>query len=274
MARENMRSRGIKPDRPELLTLEVVGTQRLSKTFARVTLGGGDVDRFEHMGFDQWFRLFIPVVEDSLSRLPAKLDTIAYLRYLTISKTTRPVLRNYTVSGYRADGPHGPELDVDFVLHGQDGCGEAGTAAAWALTCSPGDAVAVFDEGVGFNPDPSLRSVVLAADESGLPALGGVLSSLDADVTGTAFVEVPDADDRRALEHPGGVDVRWIVRDPGTAPGESVLAAACAAAPPAEPFYGWVVGEQSLASGLRRHWVRGGVSKNNIMFCGYWRNRH
>ncbi|WP_182349234.1 siderophore-interacting protein [Tomitella gaofuii] len=274
MARENMRSRGIKPEDAELLTLKVVGSQRLSKTFTRVTLGGGEVDRFRYMGFDQWFRLFIPVAEDSLSRLPAKLDTLAYMRYLTISKTTRPVLRNYTVSGYRADGPYGPELDVDFVLHGQDEPGSAGPAAAWSLTCSPGDAVAIYDEGVGFNPDPSLRSVVLAADESGLPAMGGVLSSLDPDVTGTAFIEVPDADDRRALQHPEGVDVQWIVRDSRVAPGKSVLAAACAAVPPAEPFYGWAVGEQSLASGLRRHWVRGGVPKNDIMFCGYWRNRH
>ncbi|QDQ98890.1 siderophore-interacting protein [Tomitella fengzijianii] len=269
-----MRARGIKPADTELLTLEVLGSERLSTSFSRVTLGGGDVGRFRYAGFDQWFRLFIPVAEDSLSRLPAKLDTLAYMRYLTISKTTRPVLRNYSVSGFRADGPRGPELDVDFVLHGQDAPGSAGHAAAWSLTCGPGDAVAVYDEGVGFNPDPSLRSVILAADESGLPALGGVLSSLDPDMRGTAFVEVPDADDRRELEHPEGIDVRWIVREPGAAPGESVLAAACATAVPPERFYGWVVGEQSLASGLRRHWVRGGVSKNDIMFCGYWRSRH
>src|SRR5699024_10389053 len=105
MARENMRARGVKPEQPKLLTLEVLRTERLSKSFSRVTLGRGDIDEFVYMGFDQWFRLFIPVSEDSLARLPAKLDTLAYMRYLTISKTSRPVLRNYTVAAYRPEGP-------------------------------------------------------------------------------------------------------------------------------------------------------------------------
>lgn len=42
---------------------------------------------------------------------------------------------------------------------------------------------------------------------------------------------------------------------------------------PAEPFYGWVVGKQTPPSTLRRHWVRAGVQKDNIMFCGYWKAR-
>ncbi len=274
MARENMRARGVRPEQTKLLTLEVLRSERLSKSFSRVTLGRGDIGEFRYMGFDQWFRLFIPVSEGSLARLPAKLDTLAYMRYLTISKTSRPVLRNYTVAAYRPDGPDGPELDVDFVLHGQDDGGDTGPAAAWSLSCAPGDAVAVYDEGVGFNPDPSLRHVVLAADESGLPALAGVLASLPGDRTGTAFVEVPSDDDRRALAKPEGVDVRWIVREATADPGATVLAEASAAMPPTEPFFGWVVGEQGLATGLRRHWVRSGVPKDRVMFCGYWRNRH
>jgi hypothetical protein len=35
------------------------------------------------MGFDQWFRLFIPVSEDSvnsLSRLPNKVNAVAYAK--------------------------------------------------------------------------------------------------------------------------------------------------------------------------------------------------
>lgn len=40
---------------------------------------------------------------------------------------------------------------------------------------------------------------------------------------------------------------------------------------PREPFHGWTVGEQALPTGMRRHWVRNGVPKNRIMFCGYWR---
>ncbi|GIH97911.1 siderophore-interacting protein [Planobispora siamensis] len=61
------------------------------------------------MGYEQWFRLFLPVSGDSLTRLPGKPTTLSYARYLTIPKSSRPVLRNYSVRAYR---PEGPELDV------------------------------------------------------------------------------------------------------------------------------------------------------------------
>ena len=53
--------------------------------------------------------------------------------------------------------------------------------------------------------------------------------------------------------------------------GWSALAAAEAMPLPDEPFYGWTVGEQALPAGVRRHWVRHGVPKDRIMFCGYWK---
>ncbi|WP_214105320.1 SIP domain-containing protein, partial [Acrocarpospora catenulata] len=40
---------------------------------------------------------------------------------------------------------------------------------------------------------------------------------------------------------------------------------------PPTPFYGWVVGESTLPTALRRHWITTGVPKENIMFCGYWK---
>jgi len=272
MPRTSATQTRLKPETSELLVLEVLATRRISPSFVRVTLGGRDIDRFRPMGFDQWFRLFIPVAEDSLERLPQKLSTLAYLKFLTISKTSRPVLRNYTVRDFRDDGPQGPELDVDLVLHGDDAHGTAGPASTWARTCAPGDVVAVLDEGISFAPDPALGHVVLVADETGLPAVAGILRSLPADTTGTVVVEIPTDDDRQDLDAPAGVDVRWVVRGgSGEQPGHAALEAARALAVPTEPFYGWVVGESALPVGLRRHWVAAGVPKENIVFCGYWK---
>jgi NADPH-dependent ferric siderophore reductase len=273
MARTNMNATRVKPARSRLHTLHVRRTARISPNIARVTLGGGDIDAFVPMGYDQWFRLFLPVSENSLSRLPNKLDTFAYLRFLAIAKTDRPVLRNYTVRAFRPDGPDGPELDIDFVLHGSAAAGTSGPAATWAETCAEGDAVALLDEGIAFNPPPQLAGrVILVGDETALPAIAGIVASLSRETVGTAYVEVPHADDAQELDAPPGVDVRWVARtDPHATPGLAVRAAVEADAVPTEPVYAWVAGEQSLVVDLRRHWVRAGVPKDAISFTGYWR---
>lgn len=282
--RGNLTATRVKPDTAELITLRVLRRERLSPHFARVTLGGDEIDRFRYMGFDQWFRLFIPTGGDQgLARLPAKLDAMSYTRYLMISKAERPAMRNYTVRAYRPAGPQGAELDVDFVLHGLDSsaaggsapAAPAGPAAKWATSCAAGDVVAILDEGIGFNPAPNLDRVFLVADETGLPAAAGILASLAPDIRGTALIEVPSDEDRQQLTAPAGVEITWILRRNGTEiPGRTALAAATEIPVPAEPFYGWTVGERALPANVRRHWVRAGVSKENIMFCGYWRANH
>lgn len=272
MARTNAAQTRQKPEKSELLTLRVRERRRLSPSFARVTLVGDDLARFSPLGRDQWFRLFLPVAEGSLSRLPSRLDTLAYFRYLAIAKTERPVLRNYTVAGFRPSGEHGPELDVDFVLHGSAAEGTAGPAATWAETCEPGDPVAILDEGILFTPAADLAGpFALVGDETALPAIAGILASLPFGATGTAMIEVPDPGDVRDLAAPVGVEVRWIVRiDPHATPGATVRDAATAGAPET-PAYAWVAGEQSLVAAMRRHWVRAGVDKRAISFTGYWR---
>lgn len=275
MARTNLGTTRIKPETVELLTLRILRRERVSPSMARVTLGDGDIGRFAPMGFDQWFRLFLPVPGGTLDRVPAKLDTFSYLRFLTVAKAVRPVMRSYTVRAYRPDGPDGPELDVDVVLHGTDGASSAagaGPGMAWAQTCERGDPVALLDEGIGFTPPPDATRMLLVADESGLPATAGVLAALPRDTAGHAVVEIPSEADRQDLDPPPGVEVYWLTRaGHDERPGRRALAFGQDLALPDEPVYGWVVGEQALATGLRRHWVRAGVPKDHIMFCGYWK---
>jgi NADPH-dependent ferric siderophore reductase len=273
MARTNAHATRVKPAETHLVTLQVLRREQISPSFARVTFGGGDIDRFEPLGYDQWFRLFLPVSQNSLSRLPNKLDTLAYLRFLAIAKTDRPVLRNYTVRAFRDDGANGAELDVDFVLHGSPEDGTSGPAAGWAQSCAPGDAVALIDEGRMFNaPDGGESSVALVADETGLPAVAGILAALPRDARGSAVVEIAHPDDAQAVDAPAGVDVHWVVRaDPHAVPGAAALETATALDAPAEAGYAWVAGEQTLAAAMRRHWVRAGVAKSAISFCGYWK---
>lgn len=272
MAKSNALAGRTKPVTNELLMLDVLRRTLVTPHMVRVTLGGRDAAKFVPLGFDQWFRLFIPVSENSLRKVPEKLNTLNYLRFLTVSKTDRPVLRNYTVRAYRADGADGPEIDVDFVVHGSVDDGTSGPAATWAQTCAVGDTVAIIDEGLLFAPPEDTDHLLVVVDESGLPAAAGILASLAPDAVGTVLIEVPSADDRQDVGAPEGIDVRYVVRDdPHGVPGRAVLAEAQAHELGGDTPYVFVAGEQALATGVRRHFVGAGVPKERVGFTGYWR---
>lgn len=268
-------SKLVKPERQELLRLEVMRTRRLSPHWARITLGGGEIERFTPMGFDQWFRLFLPVGgDDGLDRLPAKANSmLGYLKYLRIPDGVRPVMRNYTVREHRpATAETGAEIDVDFVLHGRADDGTAGPASAWAERAEPGESVVIIDEGLGFPPARGVDRVVLVADETGLPAVAGVCASLPETSEGIALVEVPSDEDALEFAHPAGVEVRFLIRPEDVAPGTLALDALRHAPLPVSPLHAFIVGEQSLPAGARRHLVgERGMDKDSVSFVGYWK---
>jgi len=268
-------SKLVKPESSELIHLTVLRTERLSAHWMRVTLGGGEIERFRPMGFDQWFRLFLPIGGDAgLDRVPAKANRMfGYLKFLRIPDGERPVMRNYSVRAYRPATPDaGAEIDVDFVLHGSAADGTAGPASRWAETCEPGENVLIIDEGLTFNPQRGTDRVVLVGDETALPAIASICASLPSHATGTAIVEVPSDEDALEFPHPDGVDVVWIVRPHEFPPGSFALARLGELALPEAPFHAYAAGEQSLASGARKHLVgERGVDKNSVSFCGYWK---
>lgn len=250
-----------------LVHAHVVRTARVTPHMVRVTLGGDDVARLTSLGFDQWVRLAIPVADDTrFDNLPSTFGMKGYLRYLTLPRGTRPVIRNYTIRQARRDPA---EVDIDFVVHGDDG-----VAGPWAASVRPGAEVAFIDQGCGWRPVPA-DWFLLVADESGLPAVAGILRDLPQDATGVALVELFDAADRQETDAPAGVEVRWLVRRPGTNPGAAALPELTALDLPEGTPYAFAVGERALATGVRRHLVNDrGVPKDHVTFCGYWRVGH
>ncbi len=270
-------SRLVKPETQGLVHLTVLRAERLSPHWMRITLGGGEIDRWRPMGYDQWFRIFLPLGGDeALERIPAKANKLfGYLKYLRIPDGVRPVMRNYSVRAFRpaAGGQHA-ELDVDFVLHGSAADGTAGPASRWAEAAQPGESVVLIDEGLAFNPQRGVDRVLLVADETGLPAISSICATLPRSATGRAIIEVPSADDALEFAHPDGIEVEWIVRDHDAKPGTPALArleSLTDAELPASGYHAYIVGEQALPTSARRHLVGRGVDKDLISFCGYWR---
>ena len=244
-----------------VIQAEVVRSERISPSFVRVTLGGDDLARFHYQGFDQWFRLAVPTGSDArFDNLPSRYGIGGYLKYSTLPKSTRPAIRNYTVRAFRSDPL---ELDIDFVVHG-----DAGIAGPWAATVEPGAPIAFIDQGMGWK-SISGDSYLLVADETGLPAVAGILRDLPRDAIGHAVIELPDAADAQPTDAPDGVTVHWPVRGSGR-PGALALETVrrLQATSTTSVF---AVGEAQLATGVRRWAIEQGVPKTNIVFCGYWR---
>lgn len=228
----------VKPADPRVHRLEVLRSERVSPSFQRVTVVGDDLHEFGDMGFDQWFRLFLPLPGSDSLRLPGATTSLWYAQYLAIPEAERPHCANYTVREFRPAGAAGAgagagaggaagagagaagaagasraELDIDFVLHrGESGELEGG-AAIWACAARPGDALGLLDQGVLFNAPDDATEIHLVADETGLPGTEGIVRSLHRASVGSVIQEVPTRADVRPLDAPDGVEVTWVVRD-------------------------------------------------------------
>ena len=172
-------------------------------------------------------------------------------------------LRSYTA---RRQDPAAATVEIDFVLHGD------GPAATWAAAAAPGAPLGLAGGGsLGERP---AAQVLLAGDETALPAITRILGAADRGTRGLALVEVADAAEEQPVPAPAGVAVRWLHRD-GTPPGESTLLADAVAA--LEPFAGpdmfaWVGAEsaavRAIRADLRGRWGLGRAQHHAI---GYWR---
>jgi NADPH-dependent ferric siderophore reductase len=248
--------------RPAAMAVRVLRTTRIAAHMARITLGGPDLDRFVHVGHDQFVRMFFPQHGQREPVVPDGGDWWA--AYRSVPEDIRPALRNYTVR--RFDRGAG-ELDVDFVLHGDEG-----PASAWALRAAPGDVVGIAHDVATDKAPDDTDWLLFVADETGLPALGAILAELPAGRRALAYVEVGGPDDEVVLATEGDVEIVWLHRD-GTPPGQSdvVIRTLRDAELPAGQVFAWVAGESGMIKDVRRHLVRDrGVDKRRVEFCGYW----
>lgn len=268
MAQQLSDFRPVHPRAASVRTMAVHATSRPYPGFARVTLRGtedGFEDDFEPLGFDQWFRLFLPAPDGTLD-LPVGGAEGWYSRLLDIEESHRPVVRNYTIRDARRVH-HTWELDVDFVIHRCVTTGEVeGVAARWALDARPGDRVGVLDQGRIFNTEGHTGPILVVADESGLPGVEAIARSLDG-APCDYVLEVPDAGDRREL--PGTHPV-WTVRTQGQNAGDSALdLLRLRTITPDTCVY--VVGEAAFVLAARSLALAAGVPKSGVQFCAYWR---
>ncbi|PSL04681.1 NADPH-dependent ferric siderophore reductase [Haloactinopolyspora alba] len=294
------------PWRPFRVT--VAGTHTLSPSFVRITFTGDDLHEFGHDGPDQRVKLYLS--RDG-RHVPELSPTEWYREYRAADPETRGFLRTYTI---RAVRPDRREVDIDFALHG-----DHGPASAWASRAAVGDEVALIGpnraygtdcQGHEWNPPVDARDVLVAGDETALPAVAGILESLrDSPACPRrvrVLLEVPDDGDVLDLPAPEHAEVTWLCRrrpdgsaaangallvdavlasDFGTGPHAASADASAVdtvdidlevlwevAAGAGSPVYAWVAGEAGAVKTIRRHLVGDrGIDKGAVTFMGYWR---
>lgn len=223
---------------PMVLPFDVVVTRvtDLGATFRRITFGGADLASFGVDGdtLDLRIKVLLPPVGrpcPDLSALMGQGEAGSwYQSWLALDAEERGCMRTYTVRAARCEGD-APEIDVDFVLH-LDADGRGGPAAEWAAAAGPGDRICIIGPNAaaarcttagsygGIEWKPGLaQHVLLAGDETAVPAISAILEALPQDVGGHAFLEVPDAADFQDIRTRSSVTVTWLSRG-GRAHGE------------------------------------------------------
>ncbi|WBB68091.1 siderophore-interacting protein [Micromonospora sp. WMMD812] len=254
-----------------LYPARVVGVTRIGASTVRVTFGGAELAGFAGGGRDQSVSLFLPHPGQPAPVLPAQDGGEDWFgAYRALDPEVRAVMRSYTI---RAQRPEHAEVDIDFVVHG-----DTGPASRWAGRAGAGDQVVLLgpttadNRSVCFRPPDDTGLILLAADETALPAVGGILDWLPAGTRVRAWIEVPDAADIQQLSTAAQAEVRWLVRG-STPPGSRLLVDAVRAARlPAGTPYAWVAGESSIVRAVRRHLVaERDLDRRRVTFSGYWR---
>ena len=285
-----------------LFNVELKRREQLSPALTRFVFGGGG-RRDETLAADQRIKIFFPDASGQPPSLPGGSEW--YQAYRSVEPARRPPMR--TIRALRAE----QEVDVEFVLHGENG-----PASAWATHARIGDRLQLAAPNRQYGDDPGgyewkppagVRHILLIADETALPAVAGILEELAGEAEPPvveAFLEVPGEADILDLPAIPGARLHWLPRHQAgihSRNGERMIEAARQArlperevaggaaqeledidideeilwelaSPESGSFYAWVAGESAAVMAIRRYLVQErGIDKRHLTLMGYWR---
>jgi NADPH-dependent ferric siderophore reductase len=233
---------------------QLVEVTRPFPNFFRVTLHAPDLTQFTTGGMH--FRLLLPpqgrspvwpyIDETGRTRFPTGADQLHNPVYTFVSFDVAQNLFTF-----------------DVFIH------EGGRITEWVRAANTGDTIGMMGPGGGTMPN--VDQIVLAGDETALPAIRRILAETNPTTTGRVMIEVQSRDDIQPLTHPAGVDVAWMLRDIDPCPVDVVMAEYADVTPQTAPFL-WCGTEKSKVQRARKHFreIRG-ISAEHSYFSGYWR---
>ncbi|CAM3950113.1 siderophore-interacting protein [Kerstersia gyiorum] len=219
--------------------VDVVAVAELTPHMRRITLGGSEMAAFlQADGIEDpaaWVKVFLPTGEG----------------------------RAYTI---RSVNRRAATLDLDFVMHGDEG-----PASAWAAGAQVGDRLMIAGPRSGrFELPDDARWVLLAGDATALPAIQVIAETLPAGIKVKVYAEIAAQADRQRIDTLASMRIAWLQAqgDAGSVLRQSLMFRPF----PAGPGYIWVAGESAMVKALRKHYLQEReMPVHRVSASGYWK---
>ncbi|MGC1459187.1 MAG: siderophore-interacting protein [Steroidobacteraceae bacterium] len=238
-----------RPNRPRF-ACSVQSIQQLTPRMLRIIFSGQELEKFVWNGPAAHIKLI-------LGPPPAGGE--------------RPISRTYTPRHFDAARC---ELTVDFVLHGE------GPGSTWAAQARVGQPMVIAGPGRSYQLDAQAQWLLIAGDESAIPAIASVLEGIPDSLYTQVLIEVNDAADEFGIAAARrNVSIGWLHRaHPIVGQGSVVAAgleltgAVAAFRPPAGPGCVYVACEAEAMRRIRRHLlVELALPREWLTTRGYWK---
>ncbi len=206
----------------------------------RIVLGGYSLKSFAVDLPAQWIKVFLP------------------------GPTEQQIGRAFTIRDFDTVKK---ELTFDIALH------EGGPMSDWALRAQVGDELQIAGPRGGFKGVDEKSWLLLACDDTGLPAIAAIVCQLPAHLQVQVFIEVADETERQFLAVQPRVKVRWIYRNGSADQPAETLAEVLRYSPlPVRSGDAWIAAEASTIRAIRTQLLRDrGFELGRVHAAGYWK---
>lgn len=221
----------------------------------RVVLAGPELEGFEITEPAASVRLLLPVAPGDLV-MPEWTGN-----QFELPDGQRAPIRTFTPRHF---DPEQLELTLDIVMH------DGGVASDWVTSVQTGDEVAVSGPGRGYSIDADASAILLAGDETAIPAISQLLEVLPDELEVDVHVELADPAGRLDLPAHPASDLTWHERSDDAPPGDALASAI--EAMDEVPDLVWVAGEAAAMQRIRKHLFDArGLSRKTVTARGYWK---
>jgi NADPH-dependent ferric siderophore reductase len=224
----------------------------------RITLGGDELSDFVSSGTDQRIKLCLPRPGQPTPLGRSRAEVFA------LPRDQQPRQRTYTVRGF---DPERLELAIDLVVHDHGGPG-----ATWAARVRPGERIVTVGPSPAYRPSPDANPLVLAGDETALPAIAAILEELPTGASVRTFVEVADVTEQQHVDTAADVAWTWLHRNGAPAGQSRLLADAFRTADLTPHPHIWIGAEADVVHELREYcYTVLGLDRGRVYALAYWR---